>query len=1811
MGRKLNLSHLSEEECEKILHVLQKDFEVRQTEKERIGAIQNELKSEQNKTQVLSQQRNFNRNCCIRCCKVFGLIFNRRRQCYHCGYNVCKDCCDYSADTKNYVCHTCEKEKDLSKQSCSWYYNSVGHKFRRFGSAKVVRSLYKSSSYCKLRQVITQGGLNSNRLIIITNKDSNNNKHSDTELDQGYSGSGHSRSVHLSSGKRHVRPPLPDAFRPLGSEEEEQEEEQEEEDSDELPPPSPLVTARPPSATPITRRLGGPHPVTRAGSVDTLNLLPPSSSSSSTSKRHKTRTSDPSPSSSSSSSKPLRASDLGKSRTPDPGGARARWDDASRLGGRERVQKETKDNLYKHAFESARQAEEHKFKAKFNVLLTDLHQTLDRQSPHGLSDSFASTSYGEVMLSFRGRVKDLLVGFTQRLQLAYESFDSFDEHPEDPGQEVRQNVSRLLEDLLGESLDLTSDEAVSDLSSLSDDSGNDRHAFEDQIAQAVVSKILDNHRREVHNSLHDDRRSRHLSSPPHLLPDALNNGGDEYEGENDDDERRSPAANDARDTDISKDFEDLRNFVQETQSRTRLGSESGSCPGSDFADGGTVDVCGVLGSGDSGGGRRVGDSLDTGREDREWPPLPDFSQFDQIDFNSEEVDPDLVQMNLAVIPEETDEQLDEEVVEDPDTHWRENWIFKGQAPNPASASSATATTPDPKRRLRGDNHQPQIVMVPQPDEDLAPTVGNTEAHLLSDLSDNEELTDDESSSFYPGTSEELARVSRHHTPPSSSTDPLATEDPSVKKQAGPSSLQQQQQHAAVSVEDVSVGTEDLVGPIVEKTPKELKLLEDLVPAEGDDPRFLVAPESVKVQEGEPLKLSCRVGGTQPVDVFWYREGQGVEELEQGEEVEVVTEGERHHVTLYNLTRGQAGQYMCIALSDLGKAVKYFTVTVTDNKQELKKPEFLKELQDVEVLEGQSVKFRCKVKGYPQPRINWYKDGKLLRSNRSCRIEKYGNRDYILTMDSATMDDDAEYSVVASNVAGRVRSTAQVIVEPYAEGHPLLLKSRSQSMSTVYTDTESDRPGSLLMEDLVLRDSGGLGDRAGTAEDSLVDCLASKVSATRDDMRQEAENMLATADQLHALSHHLDDVERHLDDLDGHGSYRDCSANRPRSSHRSSYFPNIHDDAALAMIADERAMGETTRNIRKLTSNALSVLRAAEEIIQSERSQSDVSLTPSQQGSRSSPAPCLPLDSGTNKPVSLWSSMDQCSLTSQSDLSQSVSSGYGTLSMTSSAVDDTGNDDTITEASLSQLDQDEFALCLPPLDEPASAPYREEVSINLAPNTPTKTPSGGGGGGRASSSSSSSTLTDSSASSSTNSGKTVKSLKAVSPLNGDFSDILQSLPSASEKGAATGEEEEEENLVLNFGPKEINAAAYTRDYDVAQDAREREAAERKRWSVTLDPFVATAEVVNRQPSVEETEEKIYLTAGKVYQLEDRVKELQARVDADSCGVPTHTLSRLEDHVAKTAAGVARSEREVSSIERAVSTLQFSPRSSTRGSSSSLCSTPRESIDSGVSPFLQERPHPVHLVGHSQEGEVPESRTEFDADSGVELPSVHRLRAMFGGSAAARGKEDEWLLSESGFKRIHSITARSLTKDQMQTLREAGNSTVPDHHQSKATLHLQSSSPGRPEEHTPSSSSSSLSVSLSHSQQHHHKQPVAVKKRDSMPNVSPSGRYKDLDPSNQPVLIYPETEERVSSSCDGGDRHPVSTLTLTPVSAAAAASLPAVGEGEEEVGGSPLAPRIKSGCISARAAFWERRIMQGEATDLEVEEEFPEMVQSGHA
>ena len=59
----------------------------------------------------------------------------------------------------------------------------------------------------------------------------------------------------------------------------------------------------------------------------------------------------------------------------------------------------------------------------------------------------------------------------------------------------------------------------------------------------------------------------------------------------------------------------------------------------------------------------------------------------------------------------------------------------------------------------------------------------------------------------------------------------------------------------------------------------------------------------------------------------------------------------------------------------------------DNTQESRAPEFLKPLHDVETIIGHTVKFRCKVKGYPHPKVLWFKDGKRLKPSDVVKMGK--------------------------------------------------------------------------------------------------------------------------------------------------------------------------------------------------------------------------------------------------------------------------------------------------------------------------------------------------------------------------------------------------------------------------------------------------------------------------------------------------------------------------------------------------------------------------------------------------------------------------------------------------------------------------------------------------------------------------------------------------------------------------------------------------------------------------------------------------------
>ncbi|XP_010897772.1 rab effector MyRIP isoform X2 [Esox lucius] len=152
MGRKLDLSALTDNEAEHVLKVVQRDMKLRKKEEDRLSEMKQELLEEGSRCSILSKQHRFNEHCCIRCCAPFTFLLNPKRPCLDCRYNVCKTCCTYSKKDKAWLCSACQKTRILRTQSLEWYYNNVKSRFKRFGSAKVLKTLYR-------KHIVERGGI--------------------------------------------------------------------------------------------------------------------------------------------------------------------------------------------------------------------------------------------------------------------------------------------------------------------------------------------------------------------------------------------------------------------------------------------------------------------------------------------------------------------------------------------------------------------------------------------------------------------------------------------------------------------------------------------------------------------------------------------------------------------------------------------------------------------------------------------------------------------------------------------------------------------------------------------------------------------------------------------------------------------------------------------------------------------------------------------------------------------------------------------------------------------------------------------------------------------------------------------------------------------------------------------------------------------------------------------------------------------------------------------------------------------------------------------------------------------------------------------------------------------------------------------------------------------------------------------------------------------------------------------------------------------------------------------------------------------
>uniref|UniRef100_A0A8C5N0B1 Melanophilin n=1 Tax=Leptobrachium leishanense TaxID=445787 RepID=A0A8C5N0B1_9ANUR len=154
MGKKLDLSILSDDEAKHVWEVVQRDINLRKKEEDRLEDLKFKLEKESNKRELLTNQSHLNSTHCLHCLHPFQFLINSKRQCQDCKFYVCKNCSRYNKKEQGWVCDACRVTRMVKIGSLDWYHEHVRSRFKRFGSAKVMRHLYMR------QQPDTRGGTN-------------------------------------------------------------------------------------------------------------------------------------------------------------------------------------------------------------------------------------------------------------------------------------------------------------------------------------------------------------------------------------------------------------------------------------------------------------------------------------------------------------------------------------------------------------------------------------------------------------------------------------------------------------------------------------------------------------------------------------------------------------------------------------------------------------------------------------------------------------------------------------------------------------------------------------------------------------------------------------------------------------------------------------------------------------------------------------------------------------------------------------------------------------------------------------------------------------------------------------------------------------------------------------------------------------------------------------------------------------------------------------------------------------------------------------------------------------------------------------------------------------------------------------------------------------------------------------------------------------------------------------------------------------------------------------------------------------------
>ncbi|XP_077091796.1 palladin [Siphateles boraxobius] len=191
------------------------------------------------------------------------------------------------------------------------------------------------------------------------------------------------------------------------------------------------------------------------------------------------------------------------------------------------------------------------------------------------------------------------------------------------------------------------------------------------------------------------------------------------------------------------------------------------------------------------------------------------------------------------------------------------------------------------------------------------------------------------------------------------------------------------------------------------------------------PRFIQVPQDLTVEEGRFCRIDFKVVGLPTPDISWYLDGKPIRPDDYHKML--VCEKSVHSFIIEIVTIHHAGVYECVAKNRAGESHFSVHLDVIAHEQ-LCPPTFVLKMRNSRALEGDGIRFECKVTASPTPQLYWKKDKEMLRIDpMRMSLSQDSSGKQCLIIDPVMKSDGGWYTVSAINEAGMSTCNARLDV----------------------------------------------------------------------------------------------------------------------------------------------------------------------------------------------------------------------------------------------------------------------------------------------------------------------------------------------------------------------------------------------------------------------------------------------------------------------------------------------------------------------------------------------------------------------------------------------------------------------------------------------------------------------------------------------------------------------------------------------------------------------------------------------------------------